>query len=167
MITLLICPLLSGCLVLAGKQETGYYGAKKHTARLTAASFQDEISELEKRTGDKTNLAVHSKSYLQLALLQLDHKNPSRNYSKALEALVKYVEAEPRAADLDEVQNWITVLKEMQKLQGGKEILLKSEDNKLHDEISSLKATVEKLKGDIEKLNALDLELEKKRRINR
>ena len=152
MITLLICPLLSGCLVLAGKQETGYYGAKKHTARLTAASFQDEISELEKRTGDKTNLAVHSKSYLQLALLQLDHKNPSRNYSKALEALVKYVEAEPRAADLDEVQNWITVLKEMKKL---------------HDEISSLKATVEKLKGDIEKLNALDLELEKKRRINR
>ncbi|MBE9503324.1 MAG: hypothetical protein IME96_04045 [Proteobacteria bacterium] len=179
LITLLTFPILSGCLTLSERPEASYYGARKHNARLGAASFQDEIRELEEKTGDKANLSVHSKSYLQLALLHLDHRNPSRDYSKALECLEKYAAVEPRAADLDEVQDWITALKEIERLQGEqdttkktpnsriKEKRLKSENKKLNDEINSLKATVEKLMGDIEKLNALDLELEKKRRINR
>ena len=178
-ITLLICPLLSGCLTLSERPEASYYRAKKHNAQLKTESFQEEIKRLEGIAGEKTDTSVQAKSYLQLALLHLDHKNPSRNYSKALEALENYVNLEPGAADLDEVQDWITALKEIERLQGEKgslkktqspgekEKLLKSENKKLHDKISSLKATVEKLRGDIEKLNALDLELEKKRRINR
>lgn len=170
---LVILPILAGCLTLPVTPKGSYAGIKRQIADLKPEDFQREIEGIKRPPSEEATVSVRAKISLKQALLQLDHNNPSRNYHQALKALEKYVDMEPGGAQIDEVLNWIEALKELERLHNEEmnlkkeRVLLQSENEKLNDEINSLLATIEKLRGDIDKLNKLDLELEKKRKINK
>jgi len=181
-ISFFMIPVLTGCLMIAERPESSYYRINKKYAQFRPDSFRHEIERLEEITANNAASPIVARAYLSLVLLHLDHKNPERSYQKARRALEKYVAAEPEGAKLGEVKNWAEALKDLEMLQREVDALAKdralmssekakSEVNEelklLTEENRALRNAVDKLRGDIEKLSELDLELEKKRKINR
>ena len=188
-ISLFILPLLSGCQIIAERPESSYYRFNKKYSRFKPDGFRREMENLEEITENSSTSPIAARAYLRLALLYLDYKNPEKNYKKAGIALEKYISAEPEGAKLVEVKNWVNVLKDLdareteidalkkeimqssvgkEKSLKNKEIkFLREENSSLKHEVDRLRGDIEKLKSDIEKLSRLDLELEKKRKINR
>jgi septal ring factor EnvC (AmiA/AmiB activator) len=130
------------------------------------------------------------KAHLELAQLYSNHKNPRRNYQKAFRHLRAYSAFEDSTED-DETQNWMSALKEIDRL--SKEIAtrnkqirrlqsqldkskkaklaikksnrkLTSEEIKLREKNRKLEESNQKLQKTIEMLKNLDKRLEEKRK---
>lgn len=121
---------------------------KELYADIAPAAIPKEIavllSEVRKARNDKKTMLVH----LQLAWLYGHYKNPLPQYSKALQELDEYLSANPEYGGDDLLQYWHRTLKEIGKL---------SRENK------DLKEKMELLKGQVEQLKHLDIEMEKRR----
>lgn len=160
------------------------------TPSVAGDQYAQEIVELNQviqhnPTPDKTKRA-----HLKLARLYSNHKNPRRNYQKALSHLKVYASLENLAVN-DEMRNWMAVLKEIDRLK--KEITtqneriqqlqsqldesktaklalkttnrkLTSEEIKLREKNRKLQESNQKLQKTIEMLKNLDQRLEEKRR---
>lgn len=134
---------------------------------LQAADFAPAIAELNKQI-DKKGISGKEKALvrLDLAALQLDARNPKRNYGAANSNLQKAVAGWPQLQKRAGVQNWSEVLARQSRLAEQLKTLQatmlkeKGVNQDLHSEISKLQATLERLKK-------LDANLEKKRRAYR
>lgn len=190
-ISLLLLPVLQGCVTIKQKPESIYYGLDRKYAYFNPAHFEKEIRRLKLITYNDAASEKHANAYLSLAMIYLAHNNPQMNYSRARKAIEQYVAIEPGAVKLHNLQNWMKVLKKIEKDKTSKESLhkkslskrvspsksftekkgevkrLQGENKRLYSEIGNLENMVNKLRSDIEKLSELDLELEKKRKINR
>jgi chromosome segregation ATPase len=149
-----------------------------------------QIVELNQAVQQNSNPARAKKAHLELAQLYSNHKNPRRNYQKALEHLKAYSAFED-VSDQEETQNWMAALKEIDRL--SKEIAtrdqqisrmqdrlgeskkaklalknsnrkLTREEIKLREKNRTLEDSNQKLKKTIEMLKNLDQRLEEKRR---
>ena len=146
--------------------------------------FLEETTQLEKLAHEHPETSVRAQSHLQLAFLYVNERNPQLNYTRALQELESYLFLTPTQTHSADVQNWLAVLRETDRLRKDQlnlreknrdlqtqiDKLLTSlgkaqEANKsLRDEVVSLKETNNKMKEAIEKLKSLDRQMEEKRR---
>lgn len=152
--------------------------------------FSQEIVELKHVVLQNSNSEKSKKAHLELAQLYSNHKNPRRNYQKALKHLRAYSASDNFTGD-HETQNWMAALKEIDRLSRAiatqnKKIRrlqsqldkskkaklalktsnhkLTSEEIKLRDKNRKLEESNQKLQKTIERLKNLDKRLEEKRK---
>jgi chromosome segregation ATPase len=152
--------------------------------------YSQEIVELNQVVQQNSTPDKSKKAHLELAQLYSNHKNPRRNYQKAFRHLRAYSAFEDSTED-DETQNWMSALKEIDRL--SKEIAtrnkqirrlqsqldkskkaklaikksnrkLTSEEIKLREKNRKLEESNQKLQKTIEMLKNLDKRLEEKRK---
>ena len=156
----------------------------KYTAPRTGEEFSREISRLEKLSMEDPDPSVRAKSHLQLGRLYTYYKNPQRDYRKGYKEFAAYLALVPADRKDDEIQNWVSVLEELEESEKeadgleGKIGSLTGEMNrqlKKNQELQSRLESLEKtnrslseanrsLKETIEMLKKLDQQMEEKRK---
>jgi hypothetical protein len=139
--------------------------------------FSNKIAALEKITINHPDPSVQTKARLQLVMLHSSYKNPKRDYQRALDELEAYILLDPEGGRKDEIQNWLAVLRVLQRLEEENNKIkwvinrLTVENQNLAEENKAMKETIEQLetvdkemKETIEQLKSLDLQLEEKRK---
>jgi DNA repair exonuclease SbcCD ATPase subunit len=86
----------------------------KHSPQ-TGEEFSRETIRLEKLIQEAADSSDRAKLHRQLAELYTHHQNPGRNYRKALGELEAYLSLAPVEAQTDEAQNWLGVLRELER----------------------------------------------------
>jgi hypothetical protein len=76
-----------------------------------------EIERLRSRVAD-SKAPAPPETYLDLAMLYVDHENPKPDYRLALKDLDSYSVLDPAGARSREVRNWIAVLRRLEALEG-------------------------------------------------
>jgi hypothetical protein len=179
--------LFSGCV---HQTNSGKDASPAPGPSVAGDQYSREIVELNQVVQQNSNPDKAKKTHLELAQLYSNHKNPRRNYQKALKHLKAYSAFEDFAED-DETQNWMAALKEIDHL--SKEIAtqnkqirrlqsqldkskkarlaikksnrkLTSEEIKLREKNRKLEESNQKLQKTIEMLKNLDKRLEEKRK---
>lgn len=117
--------------------------------------FFQETSRLEKLAREHPRKSVRARSYLKLAFLYVNHRNPQLNYTRALQEMENYLSLAPAKAQTDDFRNWLAVLREIEKLQTSLEKVQRV-NKSLREEVVGLKETIERLK-------TLDRQIEEKR----
>ena len=140
--------LMVGCsLNLAQKKPEG------------ETEFLEETCRLEKLVRDHPETSVRAQSHLKLAFLFVNYRNPQLNYTRALQEMESYLSLAPTKGQTDDFKNWLSVLKETEKLQAGLEKAQKA-NKSLREEVAGLKEAIERLKS-------LDRQMEEKRRLTK
>ena len=106
--------------------------------------FREEISRLEKLAREAPATSVRAKSHLQLAFLYVNCRNPQLSYSRALQEMESYLSMSPDEAPKDEFQNWLVVLREMDRLSKDR-IEVEKKNQSLRIQGDKLQAGLEKL----------------------
>ena len=179
--------IFSGCAHLTNSGKDTSAAPDPSVASDQYARKIVELNHVIQLNSDPTEVI---KAHLELAQLYSNHKNPHRNYPKALKHLKAYSAFEDTTND-DETQNWIAALKEIDRL--SKEIAihnrqirklqsqldkskkaklalnksnrkLTSEEIKLREKNRKLEESNQKLQKTIEMLKNLDKRLEEKRK---
>ncbi len=128
--------------------------------------FFQETSQLEKLVREHPEPSVRDQSRLQLAFLYVNHRNPQLNYTQALQEMETYLSVTSVKAPTEDFQNWIMVLREIEKLKTNLDRVQKANKN-LRDEVAGLKETNHKMRETIEKLQRLDRQIEEKRSLTK
>jgi chromosome segregation ATPase len=81
----------------------------------TGEEFSSEIVRLEKVARQDQDPMVRAGAHLQLARLYVDYRNPHRDYRKAGEEFEAYLSLAPEEQRKDEIQNWVLVLRRLEK----------------------------------------------------
>jgi outer membrane protein assembly factor BamD (BamD/ComL family) len=144
---------------------------------LRPEDFPEKIKQLEAISQNDKSQSVRTRALFYIALAHMHYKNPSPDYSKAVQYLDKYIALESNRQDIDELVAWKSVvqtldssLREHEKLERsyaqlkqqydrankGRELLIK--------EMESQKKEIEKLKQTIKELDSVQQEIEKKRK---
>jgi len=79
----------------------------------TGEEFSRETNRLETLIQESVDPSDRAKLHLHLAELSTHHQNPGRNYGKALREFETYLSLAPVEARTDEAQNWLGVLREL------------------------------------------------------
>ncbi len=140
--------------------------------------FARESSRLERLTREEHDRSVRAKSHLQLAFLYVNPRNPQLNYSRALQEMESYLSMSPVEVQRDDFQNWLAVLKELDRVRKDKKgIEEKKQDLQIQveklrislktvqDANKNLDNEVAHLQEMIEKLKDLDFQMEDKRNL--
>ena len=128
--------------------------------------FSQKTVRLEKLAHEDPKVSVRAQSHLLLAFLYVDHRNPQLNYSRALQEMENYLSLAGAEAQTDDIQNWLSILKEVGKLQTTLEKVQKA-NKSLHDEVAGLKEMNNKMRETIERLTSLDRQMEEKRNLTK
>ena len=128
--------------------------------------FSQKTIRLEKLAHEDPKVSVRAQSHLLLAFLYMDHRNPQLNYSRALQEMESYRSLAAAEAQTDDIQNWLSILKEVGKLQTTLEKVQKA-NKSLQDEVAGLKEMNNKMRETIEKLTSLDRQMEEKRNLTK
>ena len=150
-------------LLLFFVASCGWEGLKKPEG---GKEFSQESTRLGKLAREDPDASVRTRSHLRLAFLYVNHKNPQLNYNRALQEMESYVSLAPTEAKTDDIQNWLTVLREVGKLQTTLEKVQKT-NKSLQDEVAGLKELNNKMKERIERLTNLDRQMEEKRNLSK
>jgi len=86
----------------------------KHSPQ-TGEEFSRETLRLERIIQEAADSSDRAKLHRQLAELYTHHQNPGRNYGRALRELEAYLSLAPLEARTDEAQNWVWVLRELER----------------------------------------------------
>jgi hypothetical protein len=128
--------------------------------------FFQETSRLEKLAREHPETSVGAQSHLQLAFLYLNYRNPQLNYTRALQEMETYLSLASAKAQTEDFQNWLAVLREIEKLKTNLEKVQKA-NKSLRDEVAGLKEMNHKMKETIERLKSLDRQMEEKRSLTK
>jgi len=121
--------------------------------------FLQETCRLEKLARDHPDASVRARSRRKLAFLYVNYRNPQLDYTRALREMESYLSLTPTQMENEDFNNWLAVLKEIEKLQAGLEKTQKA-NRSLRGEVGSLKETIDRLKS-------LDRQMEEKRRLTK
>jgi hypothetical protein len=86
----------------------------KHSLR-TGEEFSRETNRLETLIRESADPSARGKLHRQLGELCIHHQNPGRNYGKALREFEAYLLLTPVEDRTEEAQNWIEVLRELER----------------------------------------------------
>lgn len=129
----------------------------------SAGLSADAVAALEETARTTADNALKAQTYLRLAMWHVSHANPNQNYSRALKELGVYVSLTPDNEVPEAVRDWIVALQEIDRVT--QEIDRGTEDlKKAKQRANQLSRENKELKDSIEKLKALDLKMEEKRR---
>ena len=132
------------CLIFALSTGCSYISRVRG---MGAADVKERVLILKKITRGKGRPVSKAKAHLELARIYYQFNNPGLNYARALKELEKYVALEPEKSNTLEIQNQLAVLRELEREKKAK-VRLKRENAEI-----------------INKLNVLDVQLEKKREL--
>jgi chromosome segregation ATPase len=156
-------------------------------SQLDPADFPEKIEQLEEIAQNHKSEHVRTRAVFYLALAYLHYNNPSPDYSEAVKYLDEYITLDSDDKDIDEIVAWKSTLvtlnnclQEYEKLEKSYAQLKQkyeseNKDNEaLNGQIKDLSQTIEKqkkeitdLKEIIKKLDAIQQEIERKRRIKK
>lgn len=122
------------------------------TPDLKSNEYSTEIIRLKDVIKNHHKQTERIKAHYQLASLYSSYKNPKKDYKKAFEQLNIYVSLDSKAAKRYDVQNFMSLLMEINRLSG--DMAISNRKNL-------------KLMQTIKRLQALDLEVEQKRKSHR
>ena len=159
-----LCAILFLAVLISQCAHTGDL-CKIHThyADLKSTDFNKEIAQVQKITIKPQDTSAGAMVHLQLALLYSHYRNPTPNYQRALTELETYIFLDPEGGKADIIQNWLTILKEIVRLDG-EHARLDKENVRLNKENVRLNKENNEMKEKIEQLQYLDIELEKRRK---
>jgi tetratricopeptide (TPR) repeat protein len=146
--------------------------------------FPEKIKQLEEISQNHKSMSVRTRALFYIALAYMHYNNPSPEYSKAVEYLDKYIALESNNKDIDEIVAWKSTvhtldgsLREYEKLKRSYAQLkqeyesanknrefLNKKINDLGQVIENQKKEIESLKETIKKLDAVEREIEKKKK---
>lgn len=122
-------------------------------------------------------MSVRTRALFYIALAHMHYNNPAPDYSQAVEYLDKYIALESDNKDIDEIVAWKSTLhtldsslREYKKLEGSYALLKKEYERAsknrefLNKVIENQKKEIESLKETIRKLDAVQQEIEKKKK---
>lgn len=136
--------LLIGCVQTQKMTMLENFSAKLQSDKYTA-----EINKLERRVQQEADSAKRMQIHFELAQLYLSYKNPKRNYQMALKHLEIYASLNSQAANQHALRNWLSALKEIDRLSEE----LKESDKNIDLLSTKLKKTTRE-KIDLQKANA-------------
>jgi outer membrane protein assembly factor BamD (BamD/ComL family) len=144
---------------------------------LRPEDFSGKIQQLEAMSQRDPSTAVRSQAVFYLALAHMHYKNPSPDYAKAVQYLDKYVALESARKDIDEKVAWKSVIQALDNSLREREKLVKSyaqlkqqydgstkNGEALARTVEKQKKEIEGLKQTIKELDAVQQEIEKKRK---
>jgi hypothetical protein len=152
-------------LVLTGCSHTK--NSSKEPSRSTAQpvandKYAVEIRALNQIIRKNSKSSEAKDAHLKLAHIYSDHKNPHRNYHKALKHLRSYISLEESAVD-GETLTWMASLKEIDRL--SKEIATQHQQiNKMQDQLKQSKKAKLALSRTNRKLTREEIKLREKNR---
>ena len=182
--------IAAGCVLLialAGcthQQNRAAGGPEKTAVQPQTGKYIKEITKQEQTVRTSADTSERTRAHLELAHLYTSYKNPQRNYKKALKHLEIYASLEPDFAKDEDLRNWLSALKEIERMaqklesqdkevhqlnkkldQSRREITgfkkktrqLKKKNNQLAESNASLEKTIEMLKN-------IDRNIEEKRK---
>jgi hypothetical protein len=151
---------------------------------LDPGEFPEKIKELEEISQYHKSYTVRTRAMYYLAMAHLHYNNPSRDYSRALDYLDKYIAVDMKNQDIDEIVAWkstllilVGALEEVEKLeesyarlkhdlQGASKNreLLNHKVKELEGVIVKQKQEIRDLEETIKKLDVVQREIEKKKK---
>jgi hypothetical protein len=159
--------LLIGCALVQKPIEPNY----------KPDQYSTEIARLEAVIVQNPESSEGKQAHYQLAQLYVSYKNPRRDYKKSLENLNQYLYHHPGSEDDYNLQNWLSILTEIEtqfpKVESQKkkikQLTAKLESSRqenlaLKEANSELEKTNLELTSKIEILKTLDDRVEEKRR---
>jgi len=146
-------------------------------SRLDPKDFPEKIKQLEDISQHDKSMSVRTRALFYIALAHMHYRNPSPDYSKAVQYLDKYIAFESNRKDIDEIVAWKSVvqtldssLREYEKLKRSyAQLKLQYERTNKDREslvkvIENQKKEIESLKRTIKELDTVQQEIEKKRK---
>ena len=157
---------------------------KEDFSQLNPEDFPGKIKQLEDISQNHKNISVRIRAHFYIAIAHMHYNNPSPDYPLALEYLEEYIVLDSDNKDIDEIVAWKSTLQaldsslqEYEKLERSYAKLKKEYNsaNKnrgtLNKQISDLNQMIEKQKKEIgsleetiRKLDAVQQEIEKKKK---
>jgi len=151
---------------------------------LDPEDFSEKIKQLEEIAQNHKSMSVRTRALFYIALAHLHYNNPSPDYSKAIKYLDEYIALDSDNKDIDEIVAWKATLhtldsslREDEKLERGyaklKQEYESANKNRgyLNKQINDLSQMIEKQKKEIgslqetiKKLDAVQMEIEKKKK---
>jgi len=151
---------------------------------LDPEDFPEKIKQLEEISQNHESMSVRTRALFYIALAHMHYNNPSPDYPKAVKYLDEYIALESDNKDIDEIVAWKSTvhtldgsLREYEKLEKSYAQLkqqyeranknresLNKKINELSQVIENQKKEIESLKETIKKLDAVQQEIEKKKK---
>jgi DNA mismatch repair ATPase MutS len=110
------CVLLIALAGCTHQQNRGTDSPEKTAAMPQTGKYVKEITKQEQTVLTSDDTAERTRAHLELAQLYMSYKNPQRNYKKALKHLEIYASLEPDFANDNDLRNWLSALKEIERL---------------------------------------------------
>lgn len=179
--------LSSGCCSLFRALGIASPVFREDFSQLDPEDFPEKIKQLEEIAQNHKNKHVRTRAVFYLALAHLHYNNPSPDYSKAVKYLDEYITLDSDNKDIDEMVAWKSTLLTLEdslqeceqlerayaQLKQQLESANKNNDS-LNKQIKDLGQVIEKQKKEIndleeiiKKLDAIQREIEKKKRIKK
>jgi tetratricopeptide (TPR) repeat protein len=156
-------------------------------SKLDPGDFPEKIKQLEEIAQNHKSKHVRTRAVFYLALAYLHYNNPTPDYSKAAKYLDEYITLDSDNKDIDEIVAWKSTLltldnclQEYEKLEKNYAQLKQQYESanknnqSLNKQINDLGQMIEKQKKEIsdleeiiKKLDAIQREIEKKKRIKK
>jgi len=169
--------LSSGGCSLFRTQRPAVPPFREDFSLLNPQDFPEKIKLLEEISQNHKDMSVRTRALFYIALAHMHYKNPAPDYSQAVEYLDKYIAAVPDNEDIDEIVAWKSTvqaledsLREYEKLEKSYTELRQQSDraakkiSDLGQVIEKQKKEIESLKATIKKLDAVEQEIEKKKK---
>jgi len=169
--------LSSGCCSLFRAHGPAPPLLREDFSLLNPKDFPMKIKQLEEVSQKHKSMSVRTRALFYIALAHMHYRNPSPDYSKAVQYLDKYIALDSDNKDIDEIVAWKSTLRtldsslqEYKKLERSYAQLKQQYDlankkiNDLGQEIENQKKEIERLKEIIKKLDAVEQEIEKKKK---
>ena len=176
--------LSSGCCSLFRALGLAPPVFREDFSLLNPEDFPEKIKQLEEISQNHKNMYVRTRALFYIALAHLHYNNPSPDYSKALKYLDEFIALDSDNKDIDEIVAWrsnlltlYSSLQEYEKLEKSyaqlKQEYESANKNKsfLNKQINDLSQMIEKQKKEIgsleetiKKLDAVQQEIEKKKK---
>jgi DNA repair exonuclease SbcCD ATPase subunit len=181
---IIVVLLSAGCCSLFRAHGLAPPVLREDFSQLGPQDFPKKIKQLEEISQNHKSMSVRTRALFYIALAHMHYNNPAPDYSKAVKYLDKYIALGSDNKDIDEIVAWKSTLhtldsslREYKKLEGSYAQLKQEHEraNKnrefLNKKISDLgqvidnqKKEIESLKETIKKLDAVQQEIEKKKK---
>ena len=174
---IIVVLLSAGCCSLFRAHGLAPPVLREDFSKLDPKDFPEKIKQLEEISQNHKSMSVRTRALFYIALAHMHYNNPAPDYSQAVEYLDKYIALESDNKDIDEIVAWKSTLhtldsslREYKKLEGSYAMLKKEYERAsknrefLNKVIENQKKEIESLKETIRKLDAVQQEIEKKKK---
>lgn len=165
--------LLAGCVSLPSKQavpdaiECDIFRAPTDK-EIRSVGFVSRVKKLTEQIKTAGDSQIRASLHLRLTTLLMDHRNPGRNYIRAARELGYYLALSGDIGCADTARNVHGILKQLKYSGSSSETgQLKKKVNSLSQELEQYRESFETCNDTVRRLQEIELQMERKRRMIR